>query len=244
MLRLAAQNGTHSRPSVNKSHCSPSHTTVSQVALVVKNPPANARDIRDAGWIPGLGRSMEEGMSTHSSVLVWRIPRTEVPGKLQSIGLQRVRHSWTSEYTPTPFCAACSPYFDSSVRSQITSFMALTWDSSWGCELLLSCSYSWVVNIATSQPWDETSHQISATKSWIPDREEKISSWRHLAWACCEGLKLLTEKRCWNNSKWSRLPCRSPSMLSLPGHWPSLWLKGNQFHFPRFMLHSHSDEFM
>ena len=173
MLRLAAQNGTHSRPSVNKSHCSPSHTTVSQVALVVKNPPANARDIRDAGWIPGLGRSMEEGMSTHSSVLVWRIPRTEVPGKLQSIGLQRVRHSWTSEYTPTPFCAACSPYFDSSVRSQITSFMALTWDSSWGCELLLSCSYSWVVNIATSQPWDETSHQISATKSWIPDREEK-----------------------------------------------------------------------
>ena len=70
MLRLAAQNGTHSRPSVNKSHCSPSRATVSQVALVVKNPPANARDIRDAGWIPGLGGSMREGMPAHSSVLV------------------------------------------------------------------------------------------------------------------------------------------------------------------------------
>jgi len=38
-------------------------------ALVVKNPPANAGDIRDVGSIPGLGRSLEESMATHSSVL-------------------------------------------------------------------------------------------------------------------------------------------------------------------------------
>ena len=41
----------------------------SQVALVVKNPPANAGDIRDSGSIPELGRSLEEGMATHSSIL-------------------------------------------------------------------------------------------------------------------------------------------------------------------------------
>ena len=41
----------------------------SQVALVVKNPPANAGDTRDAGLIPGLGRPLEEGMATHSSIL-------------------------------------------------------------------------------------------------------------------------------------------------------------------------------
>ena len=35
---------------------------------------------------------LEEGMATHSSILAWRIPRTEEPGGLQSIGLQRVRH--------------------------------------------------------------------------------------------------------------------------------------------------------
>ena len=35
---------------------------------------------------------LEEGMATHSSILVWRIPWTEEPGRLQSIGLQRVRH--------------------------------------------------------------------------------------------------------------------------------------------------------
>ena len=33
-------------------------------------------------------------MTTHSSVLAWRIPWTEEPGKLQSIGSQRVRHYW------------------------------------------------------------------------------------------------------------------------------------------------------
>ena len=35
---------------------------------------------------------LEEGMATHSSVLAWRIPWTEEPGGLQSMGLQRVGH--------------------------------------------------------------------------------------------------------------------------------------------------------
>ena len=57
----------------------------------LKNPPANAGDLRDLGSILGLGRSLEEGMATHSSILVWRIPWTEEPGGLQSMGLQRFR---------------------------------------------------------------------------------------------------------------------------------------------------------
>ena len=64
------------------------------MALVVKNPPANAGDIRDAGPIPGQEGPLEEAMATHSSVLAWRIPQTEEPGRLQSAGLQRVRHSY------------------------------------------------------------------------------------------------------------------------------------------------------
>ena len=35
---------------------------------------------------------LEEGMATHSSILAWKIPWTEKPGGLQSMGLQRVRH--------------------------------------------------------------------------------------------------------------------------------------------------------
>ena len=45
------------------------------MARVVKNPPANAGDVRDMGLIPGLGRSPGEGTATHSSILAWRIPR-------------------------------------------------------------------------------------------------------------------------------------------------------------------------
>ena len=46
---------------------------------VVKNLPANAGDM---GLTPRLGRSPEEGMATHSSILAWRIPWTEKPGGL------------------------------------------------------------------------------------------------------------------------------------------------------------------
>ena len=58
----------------------------SQVVLMVKNLPANEGDVRDAGSIPGSGRSREVGMATHSRFLSWRIPWTEGPGGLQSIG--------------------------------------------------------------------------------------------------------------------------------------------------------------
>ena len=45
----------------------------SQVALVVKNPPANRGDIRDMGLISGWEEPLEEEMATHSSILAWRI---------------------------------------------------------------------------------------------------------------------------------------------------------------------------
>ena len=66
----------------------------SQVALVVKNPPANAGDIKDAGSTPGSGRSPGGGQGSPSSILAWKIPWTEEPGGLPCIGLQRVGHDW------------------------------------------------------------------------------------------------------------------------------------------------------
>ena len=50
------------------------------MTLEVKNPPANAGDIRDTVSIPGSGRSSGEGV--HSNVLAWKIPWTEKPGGL------------------------------------------------------------------------------------------------------------------------------------------------------------------
>ena len=61
----------------------------SQVVLVVKNLAANAGDVRDMGSIPGSGRSTGRG---HSSPLQQKIPWSEEPSRLQSMGPQRVEH--------------------------------------------------------------------------------------------------------------------------------------------------------
>ena len=67
------------------------------MALVVKNLPANVRDARDMGLIPGSGRFPGEGNGHPSSILVWKIPWTEEPGRLLSMRPQRVGHdsNWT-----------------------------------------------------------------------------------------------------------------------------------------------------
>ena len=52
--------------------------------------PASEGDTGNMGAIPGREDPMEE--ATHSSILAWRIPWTEEPGELQSMGVQRVRH--------------------------------------------------------------------------------------------------------------------------------------------------------
>ena len=73
------------------------------MVLIMKNPSANAGDIRVAGSIPGSGRSpggehsniplqypSNIGQYYHSNILAWRIPWTEEPGGLWPIGLQRI----------------------------------------------------------------------------------------------------------------------------------------------------------
>ena len=59
------------------------------VAQTVKNPPAMQEAwVRSLGWEDPL----EKGKATHYSILAWRIPWIEEPGRLESRGLQRVRH--------------------------------------------------------------------------------------------------------------------------------------------------------
>ena len=53
----------------------------------------NAYHVGDLGSIPGSGRFLEREMATHSSILAWKIPWTEDPGRLQSMGSQRVGHN-------------------------------------------------------------------------------------------------------------------------------------------------------
>ena len=82
---------------------------VSQVVLVVKNPPGNAGDIEDESSIPGSGNPLEEDMATHSSVLAWRIPwkRSLVGcsqrGCKESDTTGWVKHTHTDTHTHTGF---------------------------------------------------------------------------------------------------------------------------------------------
>ena len=67
------------------------------VAQTVKNLPAMEET---QVWPLGQKDPLEKGMATHSSILAWRIPWTEEPGRLQSMGSQRVGHDWaTSTFT-------------------------------------------------------------------------------------------------------------------------------------------------
>ena len=70
-----------------KTKAQDTHTTICSAA---KNLLANAGDVGDVGSIPHLGQEdpLEEERTTHSSILAWKIPRTEEPGRLQSMGSQ------------------------------------------------------------------------------------------------------------------------------------------------------------
>ena len=80
-----------SQISINTWHLA--NSSVLQLALLavqtIKNLPAMQETrVQSLGWKDPL----EKGMATHSSILAWKIPWAEELGRLQSMGLQRVRH--------------------------------------------------------------------------------------------------------------------------------------------------------
>ena len=68
------------------------------IAQTVKNLPETQKtQVKFLDWKDPL----EKGLATHSSILAWRIPRTEDPGRLQSMGPQRVRYDLRTNTTTT-----------------------------------------------------------------------------------------------------------------------------------------------
>ena len=60
-------------------------------------------------WSLGWDDPLEEGMTTHSNILAWRIPWIEEPGGLQSMGSQRVRHNWGNLAQHSITCQSQTP---------------------------------------------------------------------------------------------------------------------------------------
>ena len=77
------------------------------MAVLVKNPPANAgdKDIRDMHSIPGSGRSPGGRHGTYSSILTWKVPWIGEPGELQSTGLQKIGHQSDLAHMQTVLCS-------------------------------------------------------------------------------------------------------------------------------------------
>ena len=82
--------------STNQGMPETTRSQASQVALVVKSPPADAGDWETRVQSLGQEDPLEAGMATHSSIFAWRIPWTEAAGRLQSIGSQWVDHNWSN----------------------------------------------------------------------------------------------------------------------------------------------------
>ena len=81
-------------------HVWPTSVRASLVAQPIKNLPTMQET-----WVQSLGWEdpLEEEMATHFSILAWRIPWIEEPGRLQSMGSQRIRHDWaTKTFTACP----------------------------------------------------------------------------------------------------------------------------------------------
>ena len=76
--------------------------SASQMVLTVKNLPVKVGDIRNPRvWSLGQEDPLEEGIPIHSSILVWRIPWTEEPGRLQFIGSQQSDITEATACTPS-----------------------------------------------------------------------------------------------------------------------------------------------
>ena len=134
----------------------PSLSWVSLVVLVVKNLPANVGDVR-RGFDHWMGKiPPEEGMATHFSTMAWRIPWTEEPGGLWSIGWQRVGHDWSNlacvHFSELPSWGTkplCSPEY-LQLSTWVTSHIALTVQAQ---EIIFFCfkpSGQWIIGIHTA----------------------------------------------------------------------------------------------
>ena len=99
---------------------------------MVKNPPAMQKT-----WVQSLGQQdpLEEGMATHSSILAWKIPWTEEPGRLQSMWSQRVEHNWV---TNTSLQLSIQKWIFASSKLHFSSRFLVHYNFQWEWSLLSS----------------------------------------------------------------------------------------------------------
>ena len=135
---------------------------------------------RRLGFDPWVG-NLKKGMVTHSSILTWRIPWTQDPGRLQSLGLQRDRHDWaTNSFTFTGFLARLElPVHEEWDRGNIESWVLdrTIWSSNLPTEQKIFspfcrggnwCSERWTVRSWQKQASGGCSGFRTSKAKWFP----------------------------------------------------------------------------
>ena len=80
---------------------------------------ASVYNAGDLGSNPGLGRSRGEGNAIHSSTIAWKIPWTEEPGRLQSMGSQRVTTEQLHDFMTTSALKKHGKWLNSVANSHV-----------------------------------------------------------------------------------------------------------------------------
>ena len=185
-------------------------------------------------WVRSLGWEdpLEEEMATHSSILAWEIPWTEESGGLQSTGLQRVGHDWTSEQRNSIMIDMM--IMTSEMRS--VAFNSVEPSLNWNCPLPYPNSFSLHCSWYPSSRWvvlrDEGSHVGQRKRFWA---HSFTPGWHFTSSARMSQRDAQPEgtggpRCCWSilfvsiSSKWPSGPLREGVSL-LKHYWPGgiLW---------------------
>ena len=155
---------------------------------VVKNLPDNAGNTGDLGSIPGSGRSLEEEMATHSSILDWWIPWTEEPGGLQSKGSKKVGWlKWLSNSSSTLATTQVWRWlFDTHLiyTNKTASCLVVPLWWGWAPAYVVSEIWSnltcWEVDLLKRRGWAFLPQYQSVIREWRRDRNH-ILRWKFVA---------------------------------------------------------------
>ena len=138
-------------------------------------------------WVRSLGREdpLEKEMATHSSTLAWKIPWSEKPGRLQSMGSQRVGHNWaTSLHNFISFCR---------IRNNVYTTYSTQSSRKWNSRAKNIVGTSLVVQ------WLRIRLPMQGTQVWSPVQEDPTchkatKPMHHSYWSLCFRARVLQEK--------------------------------------------------
>ena len=142
-----------------------------QVALVVKNLPANAGKVRDTDSIPGQEDALEKAMAAHPSIHAWELLWTEELDGVQSMGSHRVRHNWALSIPIRGLSTL-------TLKSELVCMSNKTWHKWWymiqklgykgygASTLLLSCEL-WRHSISPVEKSMQRGTEASHEEHWI-----------------------------------------------------------------------------